>query len=180
MHWDCPYVTHGNVGQQERDPWALELMRVSRSQLRKMLLGRVTSGAIQWGKVCTSAMPADNPGGQVQLGFSNGSAVSCDLLVIADGMRSKLRRCLLPQEANSYTGICMLMVRSSPLFSPLSIIPAQPSLSPPTLRLSLCARAGADTRAFCIVHAAIRKVFAEIRREERGEGWCISRMKWGS
>ncbi|KAK9837382.1 hypothetical protein WJX84_006687 [Apatococcus fuscideae] len=96
------------------DPRAQELMRISRSQLRQTLLYRVTSG-IHWGKVCTSAVPAAKPGGHVQLGFSDGSAVNCDLLVVADGTRSKLRACLLPRETNSYAGICMLMGRTEQL-----------------------------------------------------------------
>lgn len=83
-----------------------------RSYVRKALLSRVPSEAVQFGKVCIAAEPAGKPGDLVQMTFADGSTSECDLLVIADGANSKLRAALLPLEVNHYTGVCMVMVSS--------------------------------------------------------------------
>ena len=86
------------------------ILRISRSNLRKVLVSHMPSDIVRWGTACTSAVPAANAGGKVQLGFADGSTTECDLLVVADGSSSKLRTSLLPHEPNNYAGVCMLMV----------------------------------------------------------------------
>ena len=94
-------------------PPAFDAMRIMRSYVRKALLSRVPSEAIQFGKVCVAAEPAGKQGDPVQMRFADGSTSECDLLVIADGANSKLRAALLPHEVNHYTGVCMVMVSLS-------------------------------------------------------------------
>ena len=44
-----------------------------------------------------------------ELCFQDGSSEECDILVVADGHRSRLRACLRPEETPSHPGIIMLM-----------------------------------------------------------------------
>ncbi len=74
---------------------------------------------MEYGKVCVSAEPAAEAGQPVQLTFQDGSTTEADLLVVADGANSKLRRALLPGEVNRYAGVCMLFV--SPRHSQLNV-----------------------------------------------------------
>ena len=102
---------------KQSDPQAFDSMGIMRSYVRRAILSRVPQDAVHYGKVCVAAQPARKPGDPVRMEFSDGSTEECDLLVVADGANSKVRTALLPQEVNRYAGVCMLMVRSSPLRS---------------------------------------------------------------
>jgi 2-polyprenyl-6-methoxyphenol hydroxylase-like FAD-dependent oxidoreductase len=96
---------------QEKGNEDSTILRIMRTRLRQTLLSRVQPEYLQYGKICTSAVPAAEAGQPVQLSFADGTKSECDLLVVADGANSKLRTALLPHEFNRYAGICMLFVR---------------------------------------------------------------------
>ena len=54
------------------------ILRISRSNLRKVLVSHMPSDIVRWGTACTSAVPAANAGGKIQLGFADGSTTECD------------------------------------------------------------------------------------------------------
>lgn len=87
------------------------VLRIMRARLQQTLLGKVPPQDIQFGKICTSAVPASQEGQPVKLTFADGSSAEHDLLVVADGANSKLRAAMLPQEQPNYAGVCMLFVR---------------------------------------------------------------------
>lgn len=81
-----------------------------RTRLRQTLLSRVPEDWVHFGRTCISAEPPTNPGEPIKLQFSDGSQSECDVLVVADGTNSKLRKYLMPEEKPGYTGVTMLFV----------------------------------------------------------------------
>lgn len=80
---------HGTVLLDETDDGTGGRPEVPRGELRRILLESLPDGVIQWGHKLVSARPLG--GGRHELTFQNGSAVTTDLLVGADGAWSKIR-----------------------------------------------------------------------------------------
>ncbi len=78
---------------------------VDRGQLRDLLLDALPEGTVHWGKKVSAAAALD--GGRHRVTFADGSAITTDLLVGADGAWSRVRP-LVSDVAPSYTGISVV------------------------------------------------------------------------
>ena len=75
---------------------------VPRGELRRILLGSLPAGTVRWGHKVTTAAPLG--GGRHEVTFTNGSTVTTDLLVGADGAWSRIRP-LLSEAKPAYAGL---------------------------------------------------------------------------
>ena len=80
---------------------------VDRGDLRRVLLDSLPGGTVVWGSEFQAASPL--PGGGYRLHFRDGATASCDLLVGADGARSRVRP-LLTDARPEYTGVSFVEI----------------------------------------------------------------------
>ncbi|MDO1581804.1 FAD-dependent oxidoreductase [Rhizobium oryzicola] len=85
---------HGNVLFDTPDDGTGGRPEVLRGALRQMLLDSLVPGTVQWGRKLADCLP--RPAGGYELSFADGTVVTTDLLVGADGAWSKVRRLLSP------------------------------------------------------------------------------------
>jgi 2-polyprenyl-6-methoxyphenol hydroxylase-like FAD-dependent oxidoreductase len=92
---------HGNVLLDKTGQGKTAKPEVSRGDLRRLLIESLPSDSIRWGHRLAKASSLDD--GKHQLLFANGSSITADLLVGADGACSKARPLLSTAQA-TYIG----------------------------------------------------------------------------
>ncbi|WNE97815.1 NAD(P)/FAD-dependent oxidoreductase [Streptomyces luomodiensis] len=80
------------VAEHAPEPGSGTRPEVDRGALRKLLMSRVPDSAMSWGRHLTGT--EELPAGGYRLYFADGSQCDCDLLVGADGGRSRIRALL--------------------------------------------------------------------------------------
>ena len=95
----------GNVLLDEQDDGTGGRPEVPRGELRRILLASLPAGTVRWGQKVTAVSPllSQSGGGRYLLTFADGSTVTTDLLVGADGAWSKVRS-LLSEAKPVYVG----------------------------------------------------------------------------
>lgn len=79
-------------------------MRVRRIVLRRQLIEAIhPEDKIYWGKTAVGAKKIYN--GRVEVKLSSGETDECDLLIAADGSKSKLRAAIRPDDILNFTGV---------------------------------------------------------------------------
>jgi 2-polyprenyl-6-methoxyphenol hydroxylase-like FAD-dependent oxidoreductase len=95
----------GTVRLAEEDDGTGGRPEVDRGQLRDLLLNSLPAGTIRWGKKATGARALG--GGCHEVTFADGTTITTDLLIGADGAWSRIRP-LVSGAFPAYTGICFV------------------------------------------------------------------------
>jgi 2-polyprenyl-6-methoxyphenol hydroxylase-like FAD-dependent oxidoreductase len=95
----------GNVLLDHPDDGTGGRPEVNRGELRRILLDALPAGTVRWGHKVTAAAPLG--GGRHLVTFADGSTVTTDLLVGADGAWSRVRP-LLSEAKPAYVGISFI------------------------------------------------------------------------
>jgi 2-polyprenyl-6-methoxyphenol hydroxylase-like FAD-dependent oxidoreductase len=93
---------HAAVHWEEVDDGTGDRPEVDRGQLRDLLLDSLPEGTVHWGRQVTSAAPLS--GGRHEVTFADGTTLTTDLLVGADGAWSRIRP-LVSDAWPAYTGV---------------------------------------------------------------------------
>jgi 2-polyprenyl-6-methoxyphenol hydroxylase-like FAD-dependent oxidoreductase len=86
-------------------------IRIARSKLRQILIQNVDpSIVIHWNCALKSAKELEN--GTISVNLSDGSEKECDLLIVADGSNSIVRKVLRPEHQLQFAGACSITGRT--------------------------------------------------------------------
>lgn len=102
--WNSDFSSLLRFAVRNAGPNDLLGMRIRRNALQKVLAdAAVEHGAtIHWETAIKGAEPTGH--GQMEVSLSDGSRELCDILIAADGSRSKVRSLLRPNDGLDYTG----------------------------------------------------------------------------
>ena len=101
--WDRDWTDILRASQTSPKDLPVPSMRIARNVLRRTLIEAVPkSDQINWGIACTGAVKLAN--GRVGVQLSNGNMEECDLLIAADGSKSKIRQSIRPEDKLKYAG----------------------------------------------------------------------------
>jgi len=106
---DANWDTIIKVKKESTPPDGLPIdhMRITRNNLRECLVQSISDRVdFNWGTSCVTAATLKD--GSAEVALDDGSISVCDLLVIADGASSKLRRCLRPDDDLKYAGAVII------------------------------------------------------------------------
>ncbi|WP_131741654.1 FAD-dependent oxidoreductase [Actinomadura roseirufa] len=92
----------GTVRLEEADEGDGDRPEVDRGELRDLLLDSLPDGTVRWGARVTGARGLG--GGRHEVAFADGSVITTDLLVGADGAWSRIRP-LVSADVPAYTGV---------------------------------------------------------------------------
>jgi 2-polyprenyl-6-methoxyphenol hydroxylase-like FAD-dependent oxidoreductase len=98
---------HGDVLFDYPGGNAADRPEIDRGDLRDMLIESLPRNAIQWGRKTSSVRAIGE--GQYEIGFADGSTITTDVLIGADGAWSKVRP-LLSASAPVYSGTCFIEI----------------------------------------------------------------------
>ncbi|CAF2782956.1 unnamed protein product [Rotaria sp. Silwood2] len=89
-------------------------MRIARSKLREILIKNVPSSVIiNWDCAVNSAHELDN--GQILIDLTDGTQEQCDLLIVADGSNSIIRKALRSEHVLNFAGAVIIAARTRTL-----------------------------------------------------------------
>lgn len=105
-YWDENWKLLKRFEHEVPEGLPVSATRIARDMLRKILLDAFP-GEIRWGTTCTDVEPP-NQDRQIGVRLSNGEIEYCDLLISADGARSKLRSSIRPNDNLQFVGVVWL------------------------------------------------------------------------
>ena len=94
----------GTVLREESDAGGLTRPEVERGQLRDLLIDSLPEGTIRWGHEVSAVRALQGIPGRHEVTFANGTLITTDLLIGADGAWSRTRT-LVSDARPTYTGI---------------------------------------------------------------------------
>ncbi|UKA51601.1 FAD-dependent monooxygenase [Arthrobacter sp. FW305-123] len=97
----------GKVLIEESDNGSLRRPEVDRGDLRELLIDSLPEGTIHWGHKVTAIRPVAGSPGTHEVDFNNGTSITTDLLIGADGAWSKVRP-MVSEHYPTYSGISFI------------------------------------------------------------------------
>jgi 2-polyprenyl-6-methoxyphenol hydroxylase-like FAD-dependent oxidoreductase len=100
-HWDNEWNLVMQSDFTPPEGLSVASMRIARNVLRRIMLDALED-EVHWGTTCTVVEKLEN--GRVAALLSNGWVEECDLLVVADGAKSKIRTRVRPDDKLKFAG----------------------------------------------------------------------------
>lgn len=97
----------GKVLIEESDDGSLSRPEVDRGELRNLLIDSLPEGTVRWAHKVIAVHPVPGKPGTHTVEFTNGTTITTDLLIGADGAWSKVRP-LLSEHSPAYSGISFI------------------------------------------------------------------------
>ncbi|AHG65178.1 FAD-dependent monooxygenase [Advenella mimigardefordensis] len=95
------YLSRIPLGEWARKEYGASYITIHRGDMHALQMSSIKPGTVHFGKKLETL---EDDGDQVQLGFADGTRVTADIVIGADGIYSKIRETLLGVEAPTYSG----------------------------------------------------------------------------